>query len=1012
MSKLQLSTPISCWSGVHAGRAMHYVGRLSSVLTRVRMGNRGLSKEIKRLRELYRTDRARYKKEKESLPVFTPAGEFQTRKIIKAHSQLLHFDFDLDDQSDARELQAELAYNPSIALSFISPSGAGVKGALLAAPTMPVTGKNHYLAYHALTEFMSQYGEIDPQCKDVTRLCFFSYDPNIYVNENPDYFNWEEWVDEDEVRGAYQQEKAKQRYQTGDVDITALDYVDADDYKAWIHVGMACHRAGVDISVWRSWSEKSEKYREGDCEKHWYSFTSDPNRENQISWGSVIHLAKANGYTPPRRYSKPVQLQKNSVLELVETWQKMGDAVGQILRNAGKFFALRGDTGIGKNHQSEVYCLDEGIVTQIVPSTELAIDTENRMTQRELRVVRHRGVLTGWSGNGYEGSFPNEIVCVHGPRRDRFAQKGGNPMLICDTCEMRAQCEDEGYLSFPKKAQDSEAVIVPLPEAYLNPKFHGFAKKYLPRGAKGLILHDDVDSAVGFIECSITKYQLHLLMHEWADTDCGTFAEWLLQALEVKQDIYSFKEKIEGLTPQDRKTIIHGLTHCRVWVVDAHGKGSVQSFTIEDAVKYGFYSIATLEGIETIRPVQKQDWNILTQLETFFERYPRAEDAPIKYENETLTFMLPAMPLKTEKRIGFMGASLDEVLFKRGLPQTEFYNQPSVKWHEGAELYQLRTNRNPRSTVLNDDGTLTNSGQLYWDMMLTEIDKTPDTKHAIITYQCLLDTEFDVIIRDNVVATAHFGNLKGLDTTFEDAEVLWILFSPELPPTEIEWRASFYYGDDAEPLLRDAEGNLTRDKNGYTDKRVQRVWANGVIQELIQAVGRARLVRYPKRVVLFCSHHLPNITTRRQTILFDENDWDNADELQNLKAAVQTREQKEGEIIDAINKGESERSISKRFGITTWYVRTLKSIVTRARLYSTYVLDSRAGHNCAEYTLNLPKGIREQILELLSSNLEMRTGEIVEQVNGSRRKIMDALKKLVEQGKVLKVKHGVYKSAE
>ena len=58
-------------------------------------------------------------------------------------------------------------------------------------------------------------------------------------------------------------------------------------------------------------------------------------------------------------------------------------------------------------------------------------------------------------------------------------------------------------------------------------------------------------------------------------------------------------------------------------------------------------------------------------LELFFERYSRASDMPMKYENDTLTFMLPPLPMKTRARMGFMSATLTEPFFRRAFDNRE-----------------------------------------------------------------------------------------------------------------------------------------------------------------------------------------------------------------------------------------------------------------------------------------------------------------------------------------------------
>ena len=63
---------------------------------------------------------------------------------------------------------------------------------------------------------------------------------------------------------------------------------------------------------------------------------------------------------------------------------------------------------------------------------------------------------------------------------------------------------------------------------------------------------------------------------------------------------------------------------------------------------------------------------------------------------------------------------------------------------------------------------------------------------------------------------------------------------------------------------RDAETRM------YRDRHLQNVWKNAVIGEFIQAIGRARLVRKARTVIILTSHFITGITDRTETQLFDE----------------------------------------------------------------------------------------------------------------------------------------------
>ena len=52
-----------------------------------------------------------------------------------------------------------------------------------------------------------------------------------------------------------------------------MTYLDPDDYEDWTNVGMALHSGGYNISLWIKWSQQSDKFKDGQCEAKWDSFT-------------------------------------------------------------------------------------------------------------------------------------------------------------------------------------------------------------------------------------------------------------------------------------------------------------------------------------------------------------------------------------------------------------------------------------------------------------------------------------------------------------------------------------------------------------------------------------------------------------------------------------------------------------------------------------------------------------------------------------------------------------------
>ena len=53
-----------------------------------------------------------------------------------------------------------------------------------------------------------------------------------------------------------------------------LSYLDPNTgYEDWLRVGMALHHGGFPVDLWDSWSKNSPKFKPGECQKKWDSFS-------------------------------------------------------------------------------------------------------------------------------------------------------------------------------------------------------------------------------------------------------------------------------------------------------------------------------------------------------------------------------------------------------------------------------------------------------------------------------------------------------------------------------------------------------------------------------------------------------------------------------------------------------------------------------------------------------------------------------------------------------------------
>jgi hypothetical protein len=130
-----------------------------------------------------------YEKAKKSLPAFTPSAKFvggRKMEFLAEYSNLIILDIDKLSPADLKAASNLAIQNEFTYASFISPSGNGLK-ILVKTNTPKTEHKESFLAVQDHYEKLLNL-EIDKSGKDVTRLCFYSFDANLYLNENAAVF--------------------------------------------------------------------------------------------------------------------------------------------------------------------------------------------------------------------------------------------------------------------------------------------------------------------------------------------------------------------------------------------------------------------------------------------------------------------------------------------------------------------------------------------------------------------------------------------------------------------------------------------------------------------------------------------------------------------------------------------------------------------------------------------------------------------------------------------------------
>ena len=125
-------------------------------------------------------------KHKDRLPVFTPTGRFNYRSIkgMEEYNGIMCLDIDhVENVNELKKRASDLSY---VHAAFVTPSGSGLKVIIKTDAT-----KDNYkeAELEVSNAFQTDAGGIrDNHCKDIARIQFVSYDPDLYYNENSSTF--------------------------------------------------------------------------------------------------------------------------------------------------------------------------------------------------------------------------------------------------------------------------------------------------------------------------------------------------------------------------------------------------------------------------------------------------------------------------------------------------------------------------------------------------------------------------------------------------------------------------------------------------------------------------------------------------------------------------------------------------------------------------------------------------------------------------------------------------------
>ncbi len=666
--------------------------------------------------------------------------------------------------------------------------------------------------------------------------------------------------------------------------------------------------------------------------------------------------------------------------------------------------------------------------------------------------------------------FQHGNVCEDPERFRAVQEKGGNSReIICPQCPVWTECQERGYLSQPLTLQHANAQITPIGKLFLDPRHTHLVQQTLgsTNDPERICIIDERKTEIEnlFFECLIPKKVIEEWSVNWQGKALGNFAVALMNALktqrkphnnpigQIRAVVEAFQQYADEIIQQmcyinvQGKIVAHRIldtktkTELARYAIDFHGGATahiplntdaedklktmelpflpLDVFTrdavvrnsgeylkqhapptenikipllMTEAVTLGILNTETVKKIDLFPTVCRDpDWTYWHQLQRFFAHYPRNVDAPMRLNDEFLTFWMPPKLHPNVKSLLLISTFLSDLQLRRAFPAEEMdvIRIEPTAWVSGNKVFQLRTSNNSLRPYLNYNnnsrvGELSKLGERYFLGIHAEINRDPSIKHAIVTNGSIKNQLADLAAMRNVCFVANFKALHKIEKDIETAQVLWIVGTPYWHQHAIWHQAQMLFGNDEKPL--NYEADVWTDN--YKDERVQKVCDQNVVGILTQIVGLARLNSSSgKTVILLNNFEIPDITDRPETSLFDWEDFEIAGGLHKLEETIHTRERFETER-ENLTAESSREEVERVLGCSS---RTANRLLQKLR-----------GGNIPRVTF------REQILFLLSSSREKTTSSLVSAIDASPQAIGNELKRLLDEGKIIRVRRGVY----
>ncbi len=511
---------------------------------------------------------------------------------------------------------------------------------------------------------------------------------------------------------------------------------------------------------------------------------------------------------------------------------------------------------------------------------------------------------------------------------------------------------------------------IPSTRLFSDPEYAKIAEQLLetPEGTQPLCITNTREEEQLFLRCKLPRTILKAWVANWQGDALGSFALALLNVVDIR-------DKFHANAIRRVRTVFQTFQ----WLEEE----IIEQMSHVDA--------ATVENIQAFPAIYADpSWTFWHQLKRFFAHYTRDADAPMYWEDEELQFRVPPILHPIVQYLFVNMPVLDAEHLRRAFldVETEILCTEPMAWVPGNRVFQIRTGIYPREIILDLNNTwdimaMSETGQHIFSRIQAEIERDRNTKHGIITHDLAIEQLEDIAKNENVCFLTGFREVEGLETAFQEAQVIWMVGMPQMGARTLLNRTRILFGNDEEPLSYEMEPELYR----YKDERVQSVYEKEITRIFKEIIELAQLnCLANKKVMLITGFRIPDITDRPETLLFDWADFEVAGGLDKLSEVIATRQRFETERNN-LTPESGRQEVERVLGCSP---RQANRVLQRLR-----------GGKIARIPF------REQILALLADG-QKKTPELVAAIQGHPKAINTELTRLVGIGEIVKVRRGVY----